>query len=105
MFCALHALRRALAVTMLRPSLRLAPGRLAEYVLAGGLVLVLALVLVIAGGHLTRTSDVLAFLLAVIGFALAGCAAPGRPLRRSRRRRRPGRSRRPTGRGQPCSGR
>jgi two-component system, OmpR family, sensor histidine kinase KdpD len=54
---------------------RLVPGRPAEYVLAGGLVLVLALVLVIERGHLTRTSDVLAFLLAVIGAALAGCAA------------------------------
>jgi two-component system sensor histidine kinase KdpD len=54
---------------------RLASGRPAEYVLAGGLVLVLALVLVIARGQLTRTSDVLASVLAVIGVALAGCAA------------------------------
>ena len=54
---------------------RLAPGRLAEYVLAGGLVLVLALVLVVARGRLTRTSDVLAVVLAVMGVALAGCAA------------------------------
>jgi two-component system, OmpR family, sensor histidine kinase KdpD len=60
---------------MLTRSPRLAPGRLAEYALAGGLVLVLALVLVIAHGHPTRTSDVLALVLAVIGVALAGCTA------------------------------
>jgi two-component system, OmpR family, sensor histidine kinase KdpD len=60
---------------MLTRSPRLAPGRLAEYALAGGLVLVLALVLVlvIAHGHPARASDVLALLLAVIGVALAGC--------------------------------
>jgi two-component system sensor histidine kinase KdpD len=57
------------------PGPRLAPGGLAEYVLAGGLVLALVLVLVLARGQLTWTSDVLVFLLAVIGVALAGCAA------------------------------